>query len=101
MSPPYAIFAASFLPYLAALPAALGAPWAGAAYGLYSGVAALMQTHLPSSLALPWPVVVQPLAPWMAAGLWLLSEASVIRSARFQVVPVEPVEAAEQELRGA
>jgi hypothetical protein len=59
-------------------PVALGSLWAGPAYALFSGLAAL--THTSLSLGLSWPIVVRPLAPWVAAVVWLAVEARMLAS---------------------
>jgi hypothetical protein len=67
-------------------PAALGALFPTAGYGIFTLAAALYHSSAPESLAIPWPVRATPLGTWVAALFWLGSE--ILRARR------EPAETA-------
>ncbi len=55
-------------------PIALGSLYPSAAYGVFTLAGALYHSSAPESVAIPWPIRSTPLATWLAAVAWLVSE---------------------------
>ena len=74
------VFSPSWAVQYLVWPAALGALFPSAAYGIFTLAGALYHSSAPESLALPWPVRATPLGTWVAAAFWLGSE--IVRARR-------------------
>jgi hypothetical protein len=74
------VFSPSWAVQYLVWPAALGALYPSAAYGIYTLAGALYHSSAPESLAMPWPVRATPLGTWVAALFWLATE--VVRARR-------------------
>ncbi len=55
-------------------PVALGSLYPSVAYGVFTLAGALYHSSAPESVGIPWPIRATPLATWLAAVFWLVSE---------------------------